>query len=101
MGESIYGIGHTNAKVYSPSSEDVNFDVLKLAQRFQLQELTMQASRWMLKGLKTTNCSADSRQAKRSACSTYVDALLSSCLPILKRCFCWRKTQTSSRCQWC
>lgn len=40
---------------YAPSGEDVNRDVLRLAQRFNICQLQDAACRWLTKGLSTSN----------------------------------------------
>lgn len=53
MLDCVYGA--VGGKEYSPSSEDANRDVLRLAQQFQLIPLQDQASRWLLKSISTSN----------------------------------------------
>lgn len=57
MLECIYGppAGAEGAKSYSPANEDVNRDVLRLAQRFQITQLQQQACGWLMSNLSTTN----------------------------------------------
>merc|ERR1719428_1503555 len=45
----------TGAAEYSPSTEDANKDVLHLAQRFHIAPLLERATRWLLRGLSTSN----------------------------------------------
>merc|ERR1719401_1150219 len=53
-GESTAGAGPGPGD-YNPSSEEVNRDVLRLAQQFQIAPLLDQASKWLLRGLSTSN----------------------------------------------
>eukprot|EP00747_Dinoflagellata_sp_TGD_P183559 gnl/TRDRNA2_/TRDRNA2_38503_c0_seq1.p1 gnl/TRDRNA2_/TRDRNA2_38503_c0~~gnl/TRDRNA2_/TRDRNA2_38503_c0_seq1.p1 ORF type:complete len:229 (-),score=51.56 gnl/TRDRNA2_/TRDRNA2_38503_c0_seq1:170-856(-) len=48
----IYGPGDQE---YSPGTDQINRDVLRLAQRFQLQQLQEKASRWLAQSLTTAN----------------------------------------------
>lgn len=52
MLDCIYSTG---AGEYSPSTEDANKDVLHLAQRFHIAPLLERATRWLLRGLSTSN----------------------------------------------
>lgn len=54
----IYGVDGVDGNAirdYSPGSEDINRDVIRLAQRFQISQLQDQANRWLTKGLNTGN----------------------------------------------
>lgn len=42
-------------KDYHPTTDEVNWDVLRLAQRFQIAQLQDHASQWLAKGLTTSN----------------------------------------------
>eukprot|EP00413_Alexandrium_margalefii_P021570 CAMPEP_0204565128 /NCGR_PEP_ID=MMETSP0661-20131031/35291_1 /ASSEMBLY_ACC=CAM_ASM_000606 /TAXON_ID=109239 /ORGANISM="Alexandrium margalefi, Strain AMGDE01CS-322" /LENGTH=245 /DNA_ID=CAMNT_0051572845 /DNA_START=56 /DNA_END=793 /DNA_ORIENTATION=+ len=55
MLDCIYGPAEGAQVEYSPTSEEANRDVLRLAQRFQIAQLQDDASRWLLKGLSTAN----------------------------------------------
>jgi len=55
MLDCIYGPGPGAAREYNPPSEEVNRDVLRLAQRFQILQLQEDASRWLARGLSTAN----------------------------------------------
>lgn len=57
MLDCIYGpkAGAVAAPCYSPSSEDSNRDVIRLAQRFQIAQLQDQAAVWLRSGLSTSN----------------------------------------------
>merc|ERR1712087_231909 len=48
-------MGGESQAEYSPSTEDANRDVLRLAQRFQISSLQDQASRWLVTDLTTGN----------------------------------------------
>jgi len=51
----IYGPSAGDGFEYNPSSGEINRDVLRLAQHFQIQHLQDQAARWLAKGLSTAN----------------------------------------------
>lgn len=54
--EHIYGLAARGADDFEPGSEDVNKDVLRLAQRLRLPRLEEQASRWLARdGLTSAN----------------------------------------------
>jgi hypothetical protein len=55
MLDCIYGAGAAGAGEYNPSSDEVNCDVLRLAQQFQIAPLLDQSSKWLLRNLSTTN----------------------------------------------
>lgn len=55
MLDCIYGQVSGSSKEYSPSSEDANRDVLRLAERFQISQLQDQAARWLARNLSTAN----------------------------------------------
>lgn len=63
MLDSIYGkFGQTSCGAdgapvdqYSPSSDGINRDVLKLAQQFQLPQLEAHAARWLARNITTSN----------------------------------------------
>lgn len=55
MLDCIYGPRSGAPCVYHPSSHDVNRDVLRLAQRFQISQLLDQASCWLADNLSTSN----------------------------------------------
>lgn len=55
MLDCIYGPKGGQANSYQPSTEDVNRDVLRLAQRFKIFKLQDQASRWLTSNLSTAN----------------------------------------------
>jgi tRNA nucleotidyltransferase/poly(A) polymerase len=55
MLDYIYQVGTGNAWEYSPSSLDVNKEVLKLSRQFRLNHLQEYAARWLTRGLNTKN----------------------------------------------
>jgi len=55
MLDCIYGHDNGSSPAYNPSSGDANRDVLRLAQRFQIQPLVDTASLWLATGLATDN----------------------------------------------
>merc|ERR1719188_1931836 len=55
MIDCIYGPAPGAGGDYCPASEDINRDVLRLAQRFQISHLQEQASRWLMQSLSTAN----------------------------------------------
>merc|ERR1711920_453642 len=55
MLDCVYGHGMGVPLKYNPSTDDVNRDVLRLAQRFQIIPLQDQASQWLASGLTTAN----------------------------------------------
>merc|ERR1719414_269067 len=51
----IYGPRAGASAEYNPGSDQVNRDVLRLAQRFQIARLQDDASQWLTRGLTTAN----------------------------------------------
>jgi hypothetical protein len=55
MLDCVYGPRGGATSTYSPSTEETNRDVLRLAQRFQVALLLEHASRWLTRDLSTSN----------------------------------------------
>jgi len=55
MLDYMYSVGTSSQWEYDPSSLEVNRDVLRLAQHFNLPHLHEYAARWLAKGLATSN----------------------------------------------
>mmetsp|Transcript_31919 Transcript_31919/g.74712 ORF Transcript_31919/g.74712 Transcript_31919/m.74712 type:complete len:230 (-) Transcript_31919:175-864(-) len=53
--DHIYRSSPGQCAAYQPSNEEVNSDILRLAQLFQLPELQHDAALWLAKGLSTRN----------------------------------------------
>lgn len=51
----IYELGDDDWQLYNPRTQEINKDVLRLAQNFQLPGLTERATHWMSKDLSTGN----------------------------------------------
>jgi len=55
MLDHIYGVEDGTWESYNPATQEINKDVLRLSQNFQLPGLAERATHWMAKGLTTGN----------------------------------------------
>jgi hypothetical protein len=55
MLDYMYEMNATEWKDYNPATQEINKDVLRLAQRFQLPGLTQRATHWLAKDITTGN----------------------------------------------
>merc|ERR1719235_662699 len=55
MLEYMYEMDQTNWRDYNPATQEINKDILRLAQRFQIPGLTQRATHWLAKDITTGN----------------------------------------------